>query len=143
KETPEAARLERKKAGTAIPGGHETILVVEDEEMLRELVSVLLTSNGYRVISAEDGVVALEQYDAHRHEIAAVVCDIGLPRLDGIEVIKSLHKRDPVLKCILATGYLDQKSRDKLKSLGTYEYIQKPYQPDELLWKVRVLLDAK
>lgn len=143
KETPEAARLEREKPRTAIPGGHETILVVEDEEMLRELVSVFLTSNGYRVISAEDGVIALEQYEAHRDDIAAVVCDIGLPRLDGIELIKSLHKRDPAIKCILATGYLDQKSRDKLKSLGTYEYIQKPYQPDELLWKVRTLLDAK
>lgn len=143
KELLKSTALEKKKPGAATPGGHETVLVVEDEEMLRELVSVLLSSNGYRVISAEDGVAALEQYEAHRDEIAAVVCDIGLPRLDGIEVIKSLHKRNSTLKCILATGYLDQKARQQLESLGTYEYIQKPYQPDELLWKVRTVLDRR
>jgi PAS domain S-box-containing protein len=142
-EKPEIAKVERRSLGEEIPGGSETLLVVEDEAMLRELVSALLSSKGYNVITAEDGVAAIEQYEAHKNEIALVISDIGLPKLDGVELMKRLRQRDQGVKFVIATGYIDTGIREQMSGMHVQEVIQKPYRPDELLRKVRKVIDLK
>ncbi len=125
-----------------ISGGSETILVVEDEEMLRDLVKNILVSKGYIAITASDGVEAVELFMLHRREISLVVADVGLPRLTGSEVYLKLKRINPRVKVILASGFLEPGfTADILKS-GVKEVMKKPYQPDELLRCIRRVLDA-
>ncbi|MEX2090216.1 MAG: response regulator [Bacteroidota bacterium] len=143
KQEKEAKRTERTTHSGDAPGGTETILVVEDEEMLRELVSALLSSKGYNVVTAEDGIQAIEQYKAHQNTIALVLSDIGLPRLDGFGLVKALKQKNPKVKFIMASGYIEPKKKEEMTKVGVTEFAQKPYTSDDLLWKVRQVIDRK
>ena len=123
--------------------GNETILVVEDEESLLNLMTSVLVRSGYTVISARDGIEAIERFEKHRGEIALVLTDMGLPKLDGAEVFAMLKLRDPNVKVVLASGYLEPQYRSELLKTGAREFIQKPYQPEDVLKKIRKTLDSK
>ncbi len=123
-------------------GGSETILVVEDELLLQELVSSLLQKAGYRLLTASDGEQAVEIFERHQDEIALVVTDLGLPKMSGLEVVKKLKAMKPNLKVIFASGYLDPSDRPEILTIGVQEFIEKPYVPNELLSKLRATLDA-
>jgi CheY-like chemotaxis protein len=127
---------------TADLRGSETILVIEDEVGLRELMIEILVRNGYRVLTANDGVEAIDQFEKHRHEIALVLSDMGLPKLDGAEVFSMLRLRDPSVKVILASGYLEPQYKSELLKSGARDFLQKPYDPEEVLKKIREVLDA-
>ncbi|MFA6439057.1 MAG: PAS domain S-box protein [Bacteriovoracaceae bacterium] len=75
-----------------IPGGTETILLIEDEELLRELVNAILVSKGYTILIAVDGVEGVEMYKGHQEQISLVLSDLGLPLLDGSEVFKKIRE---------------------------------------------------
>lgn len=125
-----------------VPRGTETILVVEDEDMLRDLLKNALISKGYSVITAGDGVEAVEVFMLHRREISLVIADVGLPRLSGSEVFQKLKRINAQIKVVLASGFLEPGfTADILKS-GVREVIRKPYQPDELLRCIRRVLDS-
>ncbi|TSA17235.1 PAS domain-containing sensor histidine kinase [bacterium] len=129
-------------ATEVMPGGSETILVVEDEDMLRDLVKNVLTSKGYMVLTANDGVEGVEMYMLHRSEIALVVADVGLPRLAGSEVFLRLKRINPGVKVILASGFLEPGFTAEILKSGVREVMRKPYQPDELLRCIRRVLDT-
>jgi PAS domain S-box-containing protein len=125
-----------------VPRGSETILVVEDEEMLLDLLKNILISKGYSAITARDGVEAVEMFMLRRREISLVVADVGLPRLSGSEVYRKLKRINPHVKVILASGFLEPGfTADILKS-GVKEVIRKPYEPEELLRCIRRVLDT-
>ena len=84
-----------------------TIMLVEDEEMLRDLGVMMLESDGYRVIAARDGVEAVEMFENHADEIGLVVCDLGLPRLGGRDVFLRMKEIKPSVRAIVASGYLE------------------------------------
>jgi PAS domain S-box-containing protein len=127
--------------GAEIPGGTETLLVVEDEEMLLELVGTLLEQKGYRVLGAADGERAVEVYARHQDEIALVITDLGLPKLDGWEVFKRVTKINPKASVLLASGYVDRDLKQEILESGVKGFLQKPYRPDELLLTVRKILE--
>ncbi len=129
------------EALTDVEGGSETVLIVEDEEMLRELALSILSSKGYRVITAADGDEAVEKYRGRSGEIDLVVSDYGLPKMSGDEVLRALKAINPEVRLIIATGYLDPPARSKLLEDGASEFILKPYKPAEILEKVRLVLD--
>ena len=132
----------KRENSSEAPRGTETILVVEDEEMLRDLLRNVLISKGYSVMTAGDGVEAVEVYMLHRREVSLVVADIGLPRLSGNEVFHKLKRINPQVKVVLASGFIQPGfTADILKS-GVREVIRKPYQPDELLRCIRRVLDT-
>jgi PAS domain S-box-containing protein len=131
-----------KESSQEVPRGSETVLVVEDEEMLRDLVKSVLISKGYSAITANDGVEAVELYMLHRRNISLVVADEGLPRLSGSEVFAKLKRINPQVKVILASGFLEPGFTAEIRKLGVREVIKKPYQPDELLRCIRRVLDA-
>ncbi|HXG38469.1 MAG TPA: PAS domain S-box protein [Bacteroidota bacterium] len=125
-----------------IPGGSETVLVVEDEEMLLELLRSVLEGKGYRVLAARDGVEAIDRYRQHEREIAAVISDVGLPKMSGVESCVELKKINPAVKIILASGYLDPAVKHELAKVEAKEFIQKPYNPDEVLRRLRAIIDS-
>ena len=123
--------------------GDETILVVEDEEALLLMAKVVLEANGYRVMSAMDGSAALEVYRVHGDEIALVLTDVGLPKLGGDQLLIQLKKINPAVRVILASGYFEPKAKTAAFKAGAKEFVQKPYDPAEILKKVRHVIDAR
>ncbi len=124
-----------------VPGGKETILVVEDEEMLRDSVNALLESKGYRVLEAADGESAIHEYRQHKDEIALVLSDVGLPRRSGWKVLQKMREINPAVKAIIASGYIDPTAKCEMLKAGAREFVQKPYVPSEVLKKIRSVLD--
>jgi two-component system cell cycle sensor histidine kinase/response regulator CckA len=124
-----------------VPGGHETILLVEDEELLREAATEILTSSGYKVIGAADGEEATRIYSQRRGEIALLLSDFGLPKIAGDMLFDNVKGMNPNIKAIFASGYLDPQLKYKLLKAGVKDFIQKPYVPSEILRKIRDILD--
>ncbi|WP_224959527.1 hybrid sensor histidine kinase/response regulator [Geomonas subterranea] len=123
-------------------GGSETIMVVEDEADLRVLLEQILTGAGYRVIMAENGAVAVEQYARHGREISLVLMDMIMPGMSGKDTCQAIRQLDPNARVLYTSGYTMDiiKSRDLIEE-GT-ELLMKPVRPLELLKKVREMLDA-
>jgi len=121
-------------------GNGQTILLVEDEDLLREAVGTLLESEGYRVLTARDGIEAVERHAAHRSEIAAVILDLELPKLGGWDAFLRMREADPHLKGIVASGTLEPDRRTEMRRLGLQASLRKPYAPAEMLKTVRQVL---
>jgi nitrogen-specific signal transduction histidine kinase len=121
--------------------GTETILVVEDEKSLLDLVRLVFESKGYTVLAAEDGIEAVEMYKQYREEISLVFTDIGLPRLNGREVFIKLKEMNPNVKVIFTSGIFTD-IKDALLKDGAKDFIQKPYRQEDVLRKIRGVLDA-
>jgi two-component system cell cycle sensor histidine kinase/response regulator CckA len=142
-ESPEHNVVMHETSATGpMKGGTETLLVVEDEEMLRSLVREVLTRAGYTVIFAVDGEVALNVYDAERSRIDLVLLDLGLPKLPGDEVIVKLLQRNPDLKVVFSTGYVRKEKSQELYQLGASGVVFKPYTVLDMLDTLRRVLDG-
>ncbi|MHB1049725.1 MAG: PAS domain-containing sensor histidine kinase [Bacteroidota bacterium] len=124
-------------------GGQETILLVEDEELLLNAVELLLESNGYTVFIAHDGAEAVESYTRHQSEIDLVVTDLGLPVMTGMEEFKKLKEINPDITVIFASGFIDPDIKSELLIAGARYFLQKPYVADEILKIIREALDKK
>jgi PAS domain S-box-containing protein len=124
-----------------LPGGTETILIVEDEPPLIDMTRMLLESKGYNVMLAADGIEALTQYKEHQKEISLVLTDIGLPKMDGVEEFTKLKELNPDIKVIMASGYYDPEIKLNLMHSGVKGFIQKPYTPELVLLKIREVLN--
>ena len=118
----------------------QTILLVEDEEMLRELGVSILESEGFRVLAAKDGVEAVALFESHSDEIGLVVCDLGLPRLGGREAFLKMKESRPGVRAIVASGYLEPTIRSEMLKAGVIDTIQKPYDFNDLLAKIRSII---
>jgi len=113
-------------------GKGQVVLVAEDEEMVRELMERMLARLGYRAILARNGAEALRIYEAHAGEIAAVVADMIMPRMGGLELFERLRKITPSLPVILTTGYSDTEEVERLLKQGLLGILQKPFRMQEL-----------
>jgi len=120
--------------------GAETILLIEDEEPLLNLMKLFLESNGYTVLTATDGLMAIDVYTHHADDISLVLTDVGLPYLGGISVIQRLRKLNPSLPALLASGYLTEHQQRDAQQLGVEKIIAKPYQPNNVLARIREAL---
>jgi CheY-like chemotaxis protein len=126
-----------------VPGGTETILLIEDEEILRELVTSILLANGYHVLPAADGEEAMNIFRRQHQHIAVVFSDMGLPKLKGEEVFEQIHGLDPNAKVILTSGFVEPKLKHALLQAGVKGVIQKPFNPNEILQLIRNVIDGK
>jgi PAS domain S-box-containing protein len=134
---------EAKAAPTAVRGGSETILVVEDEVAVRELVCSVLGSHGYNILQADSGVKALELWQQNKRKIDLLLTDLVMPdRLNGRELAEKLRAERPRLKVIFTSGYsADVVGKDLVLQRGLH-YLQKPYDPQKLAITVRTCLDS-
>ncbi len=138
-------KIEENKEYISEPiiGGNETILLIEDEELLRGLVNEMLKLKGYNVLIAEDGEDAVRQYQQHQEEIQLVVSDFGLPKLNGFQVFKKIKAINPAVKVIIASGYVEPERKSEMLDAGVQEIIRKPFSVDKLLRCIRSVLDEK
>jgi CheY-like chemotaxis protein len=124
------------------PRGTETILVVEDEDPVRELAERCLRAQGYRVLTAVDGVAALALADAHRGPIDLVLTDVLMPRLSGMDLVERLVAVRPTTRVLYMSGYPQGVVGGRGVSFAESEFLQKPFLPDDLARRVRAVLDA-
>ncbi len=107
------------------------LLIVDDEEDLRNLLSQFLATKGYEVQSAEDGEKAIELLYANSFDV--VLLDIQMPKLGGIGVLKYINQHTPQTKVIILTGYGDLKNAMEAKEYGASDFINKPYKLEDIL----------
>ena len=112
-----------------------TILVVDDEENIRHMLSLLLKKEGYRVRVAEDGEQALKELLAREFDI--VLCDIRMPRIDGMQLLGELSERGVETTMIVMSAYGSVDTAIEAIKAGAYDYISKPFQRDEVLLTIR------
>ncbi|MDE3057901.1 MAG: response regulator, partial [Bacteroidota bacterium] len=127
---------------STIRGGSETLLIVEDEEKLIELLQTFLGDAGYRVLTVNDGEQAIELYKREHKNIAFVLIDIGLPKLEGDEVYLRLKEINPKIKAVLASGNMQTEILQTMNAEGVCGFLSKPYDLNEILRKIREVLDA-
>jgi two-component system cell cycle sensor histidine kinase/response regulator CckA len=118
-------------------GPHETVLYVEDEVRLSELMQKLLEREGFRVLTAQDGAEAVEVHARHKDEIAVAILDSGLANLNGWEAFQQMRKVNPKLKGILASGYVSAEAESRVAKGELCGVLQKPYAVEELLATIK------
>jgi PAS domain S-box-containing protein len=121
-------------------GGTETILLVDDEPLLRDLGRTTLERYGYRVLLAEDGKQSVEIYQQMGKAIDLVILDLTMPRRSGREVLRDLQQMNPDVRVVLASGYFAEPTTEPSQE-GVMGFIQKPYREQDLARTVRAILD--
>jgi two-component system, cell cycle sensor histidine kinase and response regulator CckA len=121
-------------------GGGETVLVAEDERVIRDLVQRALARRGYQVLTAGDGQEAVAVAQAHVGRIDLLVSDVVMPHIGGPELARTLRRSDPNLRVILMSGYSADALREGQDVPGS-DFVAKPFTPDELVRRVRSMLD--
>ncbi len=121
--------------------GTETVLLVDDEEFVRELGARILTKCGYTVIQAVNGREALDLFKKERSKISLVILDLIMPEMGGSECLKELLKIDPQVNVLVASGYSADASVKETIQMGAKSFVTKPFRVKELLHDVRRVLD--
>lgn len=136
-------KLEEKEAKILTESaerGQETILVIDDEEIIRTMLQDLLESLGYTVLLATDGEDALKIYQDRRDEIDLVIIDMIMPKMDGKETYLKLKKINPGIKAILSSGFSEDTVVQEILYAGVDSFIHKPFTVTELSKKIREVL---
>jgi len=122
--------------------GSETILVVEDDDALRNLGREILERQGYRVLDAGNGIEALRISEEHRGQIHLMITDVVMPKMGGKKVADRLQQLYPQMKVIYMSGYTDNSIAHHGILAPGLNFLQKPFSPEVLARKVREVLDA-
>jgi PAS domain S-box-containing protein len=139
----EAAAEEREERPPGSPGGHETILLVEDEPMVRSVAARALRARGYQVLEAEGGARALEIARAHRGPIHLLVTDVVMPQMSGLELAAQFARARPETRVLYASGYTERPAGLRGALERGIEFLPKPYVPETLTRRVREVLDGR
>ncbi len=123
-----------------IPGGSETIFIIEDEPLLLDALQNILEEKGYTVITAKDGKTAVDIYSQHQYDIDIILSDVGLPKMNGTEIYRQIKDINRDVLFIMASGYFDPVMKKEMADDGVNAFIRKPYQPDEILLTIRSVL---
>ena len=121
--------------------GMETILLVDDEEEIRNTASEIILEYGYTVLKASSGEMAFEIYIDKTKDIDIVIMDIGMPGMGGYKCLQKILKYDPSAKVIIVSGYSLDGQLKKALQAGAVGYLGKPYKMTDLLKQVRSVLD--
>jgi len=136
--------IEKKKPGNGtILRGTETILLVDDEDMILDVAENLLKEMGYRVLLAGSGKEAVEVYEKYKDEINLVILDMIMPDMSGSQTYDRISEINPDIKVLLSSGYSINGQAARILKRGCEGFIQKPYLFQTLSHKVREILDKK
>jgi two-component system, cell cycle sensor histidine kinase and response regulator CckA len=140
-----ASRREVKKEKDAPPkifngAGHEGVLFIDDEEMIKDVGTEILNALGYQVFSASSGLEALETFKENREKIHAVILDMIMPGMGGGETFDALVGIDPEVKVLLSSGYSVDGEASEILKRGCKGFIQKPFDINSLSKKLREVL---
>lgn len=114
-------------------GTRRTVLVVEDEQLVRRLLERVLTRPGTQVLLAADGAEAIDIYHRHQGEISVVLLDLGLPKVSGWDVFSNMKQHNPDVRVVVASGYMEPDIKKRFQSAGVKQFIDKPYLLDHLI----------
>lgn len=134
----EVREPERK---TVVTGGDETILVIDDEWDILEMLKDTLESHGYSVYIAQNGAEGIALYVRHQEVIDLIILDIKMPEMDGREVLEKLIDHEMRAKVLLISGYSERESYKSLIDKGASDFMTKPFSVEEILVKIREVLD--
>jgi len=126
--------------GSTDLGGSGTILLVDDDDAVRDVAQNILTRGGYEVLSATSGEEALVSYKEREGAIDLVLLDLGMPGMGGKACLGKLRRIDPEVKVLIASGYIQYELTDELQSLGALGMVSKPYRKADILQAVREAL---
>ena len=119
--------------------GAGTVLVVDDEETIREMAAMMLEDMGFDTLTAEDGMQGVEIYRTHQDDIVVVLLDMTMPKLDGKGCFRELRRINGDVRVVLSSGYNEQDATNRFAGQGLAGFIQKPYTPEALRAKMREL----
>lgn len=141
-----AARGAVKRSSNESPvpaksSGPGVVLVVDDEEAVREVAGISLEKAGYRVLTAGDGIEALEVYRRHKDEISVVCLDLMMPRMDGVDTFKHLRSEHGRVRVVLASGCSRQEITERFQDQPLTGYLQKPFRPKDLVQAINQAMD--
>ena len=128
---------------TTLPGGSETILIVDDEEAVLRFAEKMLARAGYSILTAGGGPQAVGIFAENAQNIDLVVLDVIMPNMDGSDVYRELKKINADVRVVLASGYSMDSQSAELFQLGVYGFMQKPFDEEELCRTVRNALDSQ
>jgi PAS domain S-box-containing protein len=128
-----------KRIDSAFRGHGETILVVDDEPSVREIIRRVLTKLNFRVVTAAEGASALREVSERGTELAAVITDVHMPQLDGLSFVRVLRGRLPETAVIVVSGLVAEQERDEFAMLGVHALLDKPFTEDDLVKALRTI----
>ncbi len=142
----ESAELEQDRPKTVAPAQKpsrqaETVLVVEDEEIVRELVCAVLTDSGYDVLCAPNGTEGLRMSNAHHGKIALMITDVVMPQMGGLELAREMSTSRPETRVLYVSGYSEDDMSEQGILAADLEFLEKPFTPQALTRKVRAVLN--
>ena len=134
----------KETSATVMPrGGSETILLVDDEDLIRDLGIRILTKAGYTVIEASDGEAALGIYQRRRDEISLILLDLIMPKMGGSQCLEALLRLNPAIKVVIASGYVPDAVTKAKGASAAKGFVSKPYNIRQVLEVVRHVLDSE
>lgn len=118
----------------------KTILIAEDDSVIRELLSVMLRSAGYNLLTATDGIEAVETFKKQGKEVSLVITDIGMPRMNGLEAIVIIREMSKDVPIMILSIWEEHEYKKIAKQNNVKEYMEKPFDVNEVIEKVRSIL---
>jgi two-component system cell cycle sensor histidine kinase/response regulator CckA len=137
----EPAKLERKPEKPKDLTGRGTLLLVEDEDAVRNFAARALGTRGYEVLEASTGAEALEVFEEHGGKVDLVVSDVVMPEMDGPTLLKELRQKDPDIKIIFMSGYAEDAFKRNLDENEQFGFLQKPFDLKTLAATVKSALE--
>jgi CheY-like chemotaxis protein len=132
-----------REAGCTGPAGKRTILLAEDEEMVRELAIEIFQGAGHTVLDAQNGAAALAICDRHEGSIDLLVTDMVMPGMSGIDLARRVRDSRPGIPVLFMSGYAEE-AKERLGDLGEgLDFLQKPITPTNLSRKVREIFSDR
>jgi DNA-binding NtrC family response regulator len=113
------------------------VLVIDDDEMVLKALSIYLSGSGFTILTTADGPQGITIYNQEKPDV--VILDIGLPSLDGLEVLKQLKRSDPNAKIIICSGYGSATTIDEAMQNGAYAFLNKPFDVEAM---IRLIVSA-
>lgn len=118
------------------------VLVIDDEEIVRDLAQSILKFFEYDSLVAKNGEDGVELFRANKDRIDAILCDMVMPTMNGEEVFHAIREMDPTARIILSSGLEDPELIDRLRTKGLAGFLNKPYQPAQLIAKLSGILGS-
>ena len=123
----------------------QKVLIVEDAESLRFSMDIILKMNGYKTFSAGNGKEALDQIKGSRisgESFDLIITDIVMPEMSGLEMMEHLEELGVKTRVLVITGFLNDEYRERLEAMGQFSVLEKPFELEALIGKVRESMSA-
>ena len=130
------------RATSADHGNGRLLLLVDDEAMILQMTKATLEANGFRVLTAQNGIEAIAIFSEHDREISAILLDMMMPKMDGLETLDRLLRISPRVKIIACSGLRTSQREREVVERGATAFLPKPYSDDQLLQTLSQVLNA-